>query len=512
VYNKYTTCTTNYIVIGFVFLMTLRVLHLIITCWLVTHVRLADSREKTRVCHPQSLEVPPAVKHRTSKLTIAHRGASYHLPEHTLAAYRTALSLRADFIELDIVASSDGSLWALHSVDLNKTTDLMGVFGSAKDPVFSPVENASGYWVYNFTGEELSQLRVKQRLPNGRATLYDGLWGVPRLEDVLELLIDWNQVDLPQILASGPETDGAGRLRLEQAGLYLELKEANRLKSEAGLDLVDLLFKHMDDHWDLWKHIVVQCESNVRFDEYSVPGLVIQSFDVEALIRFSETWEQRFENPFNDDSDGLHASNASKILSASPPLVALLNYHGCSGVDGDEFWLHVEKKWSTMLHGVGCDKKCLLDAPGEEFSRRAQEHGLVLHPWTERPELSFVDARFQSTVEETRYLFCKRPAVGGIFTESVSLAREAALSSCDDDASGDKTEANEVPAASSDICQHDENQNMLVILAAALCFGIALTGIVIRRVCGRSQARNCQARQSVPQAEMAVDSDDFEIS
>mmetsp|Transcript_12149 Transcript_12149/g.26589 ORF Transcript_12149/g.26589 Transcript_12149/m.26589 type:complete len:178 (-) Transcript_12149:1735-2268(-) len=61
-------------------------------------------------------------------LVIGHRGSSYNLPEHTLASYRLALELGADYIEPDLVPTSDGVLVACHSIDLNITTNVAEVF------------------------------------------------------------------------------------------------------------------------------------------------------------------------------------------------------------------------------------------------------------------------------------------------------------------------------------------------------------------------------------------------
>ena len=41
-------------------------------------------------------------------IVIGHRGASGYRPEHTLAAYRLAIRLGADYIEPDLVSTKDG--------------------------------------------------------------------------------------------------------------------------------------------------------------------------------------------------------------------------------------------------------------------------------------------------------------------------------------------------------------------------------------------------------------------
>ena len=47
-------------------------------------------------------------------LVIAHRGASGHRPEHTLASYALAIEMGADYIEPDLVSTRDGHLIARH--------------------------------------------------------------------------------------------------------------------------------------------------------------------------------------------------------------------------------------------------------------------------------------------------------------------------------------------------------------------------------------------------------------
>ena len=46
--------------------------------------------------------------------TIAHRGASWELPENTPAAFERAIELGADFVEFDVHAAADGSLVVSH--------------------------------------------------------------------------------------------------------------------------------------------------------------------------------------------------------------------------------------------------------------------------------------------------------------------------------------------------------------------------------------------------------------
>ncbi len=58
---------------------------------------------------------------------VAHRGASGHAPENTLAAFRRAVELGAKFIETDLQLSRDTHLVAMHDDTLDRTTSGRGL-------------------------------------------------------------------------------------------------------------------------------------------------------------------------------------------------------------------------------------------------------------------------------------------------------------------------------------------------------------------------------------------------
>ncbi|HWO75955.1 MAG TPA: glycerophosphodiester phosphodiesterase family protein [Bacillus sp. (in: firmicutes)] len=72
-------------------------------------------------------------------VNVAHRGASGHAPENTMAAFQKGFEMKADYIEIDVQMSKDGELVILHDTTLDRTTDGTG-------------------WVGNYTLEELKQL------------------------------------------------------------------------------------------------------------------------------------------------------------------------------------------------------------------------------------------------------------------------------------------------------------------------------------------------------------------
>ena len=59
-------------------------------------------------------------------LLIAHRGASGHAPENTLAAFKKAVALGTNFIETDLHLTRDARLVAIHDGTVDRTTNGKG--------------------------------------------------------------------------------------------------------------------------------------------------------------------------------------------------------------------------------------------------------------------------------------------------------------------------------------------------------------------------------------------------
>ncbi|WP_232835553.1 glycerophosphodiester phosphodiesterase [Actinocorallia populi] len=80
------------------------------------------------VCAPLVLAGPAAADRERRAWAhveiIAHRGASAHAPENTLAAFRLAGRMGADLIELDVRQTRDGHLVVVHDRTLARTTDV----------------------------------------------------------------------------------------------------------------------------------------------------------------------------------------------------------------------------------------------------------------------------------------------------------------------------------------------------------------------------------------------------
>ncbi|GAA5115633.1 glycerophosphodiester phosphodiesterase [Alloalcanivorax gelatiniphagus] len=164
---------------------------------------------------------------------VAHRGASGHRPEHTLDAYRTAIRMGADDIELDLVCTRDGVLVARHDLELSATTDV------AERPELAHLRRTmvvdgvpqSGWFVEDLTLAELKTLAARERMPGTRPgnTAYDGAEGVPTLTEVLAMV--------------GAESARRGRA----VGVLLELKHAAH-HDAAGLPLDVPLLRELARH------------------------------------------------------------------------------------------------------------------------------------------------------------------------------------------------------------------------------------------------------------------------
>lgn len=66
---------------------------------------------------------------KTKLWNIAHRGASGHAPENTLAAFKLAVEMGAQFIETDLQLTRDARIVAVHDATVNRTTNGRGRVG-----------------------------------------------------------------------------------------------------------------------------------------------------------------------------------------------------------------------------------------------------------------------------------------------------------------------------------------------------------------------------------------------
>ena len=110
-------------------------------------------------------------------LRVAHRGASAHAPENTLAAFRCAIETGVDAVEMDVHLTADGRVVVIHDATLDRTTNGTGAIA---DLSLSDVRAPdAGAWF----GAEFAEERVP--------TLHEALDVVPKgVITVVELKAD----------------------------------------------------------------------------------------------------------------------------------------------------------------------------------------------------------------------------------------------------------------------------------------------------------------------------------
>ncbi|MEM6350939.1 MAG: glycerophosphodiester phosphodiesterase family protein [Cyanobacteria bacterium P01_D01_bin.14] len=149
---------------------------------------VVDKLAATEVRSPNHPDFDFNTLNGQTPLVIAHRGDSGNFPEHTLEAYRSAIYKGADFVEPDLVITSDGVLIARHEPILDDTTNVAEVFG----PERMSTKNLDGaevtaYFAEDFTLEEIKQLRAVQSRPY-RSAAFDGEFEIPTFQEVIELV------------------------------------------------------------------------------------------------------------------------------------------------------------------------------------------------------------------------------------------------------------------------------------------------------------------------------------
>ena len=127
-------------------------------------------------------------------LVIAHRGASGHRPEHTVAAYELAIRQGADYLEPDVVVTRDGVLIVRHENELSTTTDIAARPELARLQTTKRIDGRTvrGWFAEDLTLEQVKSLRVRERLPS-RSHAWDGQFPVLTLQEVLRLAKAWEE-------------------------------------------------------------------------------------------------------------------------------------------------------------------------------------------------------------------------------------------------------------------------------------------------------------------------------
>jgi len=284
-------------------------------------------------------------------LVIAHRGASGHRPEHTLAAYQLAIDMGADVIEPDLVSTRDGVLVARHENEVSGTTDVAerAEFAGRFTTKTIDGRELSGWFTEDFTLAELRSLRARERLPwlRPRNTRYDGRYRIPTFAEVLGLA----------------RRESVRRRR--RIGVYPETKHPTYFAG-IGLPLEPPLLREL---------------GQVGWDRRSAP-VFVQSFEVSNLRWLSTRTRVRLVQLVGSAGapyDVVAAGGDTRYADMVTP-------RGLAALSGYAF-------------GVGPDKSLLIpraagDVLGEATAVVDDAHaaGLVVHPHTFRDEAVFLPA------------------------------------------------------------------------------------------------------------------------
>lgn len=103
-------------------------------------------------------------------LVVAHRGGSLTAPENTLAAFKNALNIGVDRIELDVQLSKDDIVIVIHDEKINRTTNGKGVIRFMDYSQIGSYD--AGCWFSDhFKGEKIPSLEEVMTLVKGKSTL-----------------------------------------------------------------------------------------------------------------------------------------------------------------------------------------------------------------------------------------------------------------------------------------------------------------------------------------------------
>jgi glycerophosphoryl diester phosphodiesterase len=284
------------------------------------------------------------------RIVIGHRGASGYRPEHTLAAYELAARMGADYVEPDVVSTRDGVLVARHENEISGTTDVAGRPEFADRRTTKTIDGVplTGWFTEDFTFAELRTLRAVERLPDVREenTLYNGLYQVPTLDEVLEL------------------RDRLAKELGRDIGVYIETKHPTYFDA-LGLSLEEPLVADLRE---------------AGLDRPKAP-VFVQSFETTNLREL--------------DASGLRVPLVQLLSATGGPydLVAAgtpRTYAELAGAEG-------MREIATYADGVGPDKNQVIPVNADgtlgtptPLVADAHAAGLLVHPYTFRNENNFL--------------------------------------------------------------------------------------------------------------------------
>ncbi|SDH58237.1 glycerophosphodiester phosphodiesterase family protein [Microbacterium pygmaeum] len=295
---------------------------------------------------------------RTSPLIIGHRGAPGYRPEHSRSSYDLAFAMGADAVEPDVVISRDGVLVVRHENEISGTTDVADRPEYANRRTTKIVDGAeiTGWFTEDFTWDELSTLRCRERLPALRpsSATFDDQQPILRLRDVLDLV------------------RAASLERGRELGVVLEIKHATYFDG-LGWDMAELVETELAD---------------AGWASGQLP-LTIEAFESTVLGRLRERGIPAVYI-YLLEAAGRPADLLASLGAAAPTYRRTAQPAGLDALVG-------------VVDGISVDKRMIL-AP-DKLGRAtgpsavvgdAHARGMRVFTWTCRPENAFLVGQFRS--------------------------------------------------------------------------------------------------------------------
>ena len=138
-------------------------------------------------------------------IRVAHRGASGLAPENTLAAFAKAVAIGVDAVELDVHATRDGHVVAIHDSTLDRTTDATG---KVSELTLAELRKAdAGMWFGDeFAGQSIPTLAESLSLLKGQAVTVVEIKQQHIAREVVRTIEDAGAVDDVVVISFHPQT------------------------------------------------------------------------------------------------------------------------------------------------------------------------------------------------------------------------------------------------------------------------------------------------------------------
>lgn len=340
-------------------------------------------------------------KNHTKKapIIIAHRGAQFLYPEHTLEGYKKAIDLGADYIEPDLVLTKDKVFIARHEPYISGTTNVADIekFAHRKTTKLLDGVHVTDWFVSDFTLAELKTLRARQSW-NNRPHDYDDLLEIPTFEAIITL-------------AQSNKTKTG-----KDVGIYPELKHPTFHK-EIGLAMEDLFLEQIKKagYTDAEAPIYVQCfeVATLQYIRKMSSVKLIQLIGAAGVTADGSLLFTKPDGSFDPEGQPYDFivtgdTRTSRFFTTQEGMEFIASY-----ADGIGPWKPFIISFTTDTHGT---VKLL---PPSDFITLAHKNGLEVHPYTFRNE----DGKWTtSQVPTSEYKLFFEAGVDGVFSDYTSEA------------------------------------------------------------------------------------------